>query len=278
MRITVRRKESVSSILLFLFNVFLVERGVTSIPLRKIFKLLQPFGKNETTIRMGLSREVKGETLVNEREGGEVVYRLTDAALAGFKHWMSVMDHARSKILLQSSPWDGRWRIAAVRGDDGSGPVPTELRELLLRFGYGKLNRDTWISPYDRRANLEAELGSTASALPRLVWFECAPEGEADRSRLAAEVWPVADIGRRYRSFLGALAGETAAEGDGRELPILYRLGLEYFEIAQDDPRLPLALLPPDWAGPEAASAFGKLRGELLPAGQAFVDRVLGES
>lgn len=280
MRITVRRKDSVSSILLYLFNVFLVEKGVTSIPLKKIFKILEPFEKNETSIRMGLSRELKGETLINAREGGEVVYRLTETALEGFKHWMRVMDHDRAKMAMQAEPWDGRWRLLVVR--DAEGAAAADLRDALDRLGFGRLNRDTWITPYDRRRELEASQGSSSSP-PRLSWFECILPDDEERSAMIDELWPVEELGLRYRAFLKELEAGTAAAADasspedGRELPLLYRLGLGYFQVSQDDPRLPLALLPPDWPGTIAADAFGKLRSELLPRCRSFVERALEE-
>jgi hypothetical protein len=45
MYLRVRRNEGITSTLLFIFNAFLTEKKIYELPLRKIFKILEPFKK-----------------------------------------------------------------------------------------------------------------------------------------------------------------------------------------------------------------------------------------
>lgn len=151
MYLTVKKKDSVTSILLFIFNVFLVERGISEVPLKKIFSILDPFAKNETAIRMGLSRGVQNGLLVSEKRGNTVYYRITDGAVRSFDHWQNTLAQFRAGIPLQLSGWDREWSILCL-DTAGDRKSPGEFTEYLRQLGYGGLSSSLWISPYDLSA------------------------------------------------------------------------------------------------------------------------------
>ncbi|MHB8158714.1 MAG: hypothetical protein ACYDEQ_15240, partial [Desulfocucumaceae bacterium] len=144
----IRKKDSVTSILLFFFNVFLLERGINSLPLKKILKMLQPFQKSETAVRMGLSRGVQNRLLVNTKKGGEVFYGITDEAAQGLKHWHTTLLELSDKTRQQLAQWDGEWSIICLLGSSGQKEDSNFTHSLRL-FGYGKLGSTFFISPYD---------------------------------------------------------------------------------------------------------------------------------
>lgn len=281
MYLTIKRKDSVSSILLFFFNVFLVERGIVEIPLKKIFRLLEPFQKNETAIRMGLSREIQNGQLVNVKHGNEIFYRITDSVIEGFKHWMKTMDFNREKIDLQLADWDGTWSVMALE-DQAAKKEGAEFFESLNQWSFGCFNKSMWISPYHFPAEMKTLLDKFITN-HEYTLFASRLAGSGKPETLVRKIWPVGELALRYRQFLDQISESTdqADHGlfkDGGELPALYRFGLDYFEIIQDDPRLPLKILPPDWPGLEAVQSFNRLREKLLPGARKFVNGILEQN
>lgn len=281
MQIVIKRKDSVASILLFLFNVFLVDRGITSIPLKKIFTLLGPFQKNETAIRMGLSREIQNGVLTNRKVDGEVIYCLTETALTGFKYWMKTMDHDQQKIQLQFREWDGLWRLLLISKDTEMKSDWEYFYETLKQYSYGSLNRNLWISPYNYQKELIRLIGDSNLG-SKIFFFESRLSEEKDQKELISEVWPIYKLNESYSLFLASFENEVkdldlnAYQGGGG-LPFLHRFGLDFFEIVRDDPHLPLRLLPVDWPGIKAAKAFRNIREEILPKANRFINNILDE-
>lgn len=274
------KKDSVTSILLFIFNVFLVERGIDSIPLKKIFPLLGPFEKNETAIRMGLSRGVQNGLFVNEKHGQEVWYRLTEQALQSFLYWQTTMTRFREKTAKQRAGWDGNWSIAVVDIPPRNKPEVDieEFARALEQLGWAGLNKGQWISPYDLSRDT-MEVGENHHLKNRLFIFRgrlenMAPEKAADR------FWPIRELEKKYTGFLENVNVSAqklkAGKDPGRVLPFLHYSGMELFEIIQDDPQLPLELLPEGWPGEKAARTFWEIREQVLPEANRFIDQILG--
>ena len=274
------KKDSVTSILLFIFNVFLVERGIYSVPLKKIFILLEPFHKSETSIRMGLSRGVQNGLFVNEREGPEVYYRLTDDAGQSFDYWHKTLARFQNRIKLQFADWDQAWNIiwlnlSPLNKSDGN---IEKFMESLEQLGYGSLTKEQWISPYDLSGEV-IELAEKLDLKKGLFIFH----GELKNKKPAAivsEVWPVRELAKRYSKYADQMqeaVGQLNAESNffGQALTFLYLYGSGIFEIIQDDPQLPLELLPADWQGPKVTRSFWEIREKVLPEVNSYIDEIL---
>jgi len=262
------KKDSVTSILLFIFNVFLVERGINSVPLKKIFRLLEPFQKSETSIRMGLSRGVQNGLFVNEKPGQEVYYRLTDAAVQSFEYWQKTLARFQERINLQYAGWDGAWSIVLLDLPPRNKPADCidQFTQSLEQLGYGSLNKGQWVSPYNFSADVIFQ-GNLQNKKPE---------------KLASEVWPVEELASKYKKYYQEIkkpAGNLiAVPNPGQVLTFLYLYGSELFEIIQDDPQLPVQLLPADWLGPKAAQTFGEIRKQVLPEANGFIDEIVESS
>jgi len=276
MYLSFKKKDSVTSILLFIFNVFLVERDTRSIPLKKVFALLEPFQKSETAIRMGLSRGVQSGLLVNYRKGGEVYYRLTDEAVRGFEYWQSTLARFRERIKLQTSAWDGQWSIVAAAGRDKR--LGDDLADRLMPLGYGCLDKDLWVSPYD--LNHQVTECSLANGLAKSLYlFRGRLEGNRSPADIVSATWPVEELAQRYdllaKNLNEALKVLNAQQTDGSGLPFLHFYGLEVFELIQADPQLPLELLPGGWPGLPVTRTFWEAREKIMPAANQFINRVI---
>lgn len=274
------KKDSVTSILLFIFNVFLVERGICSVPLKKIFMLLEPFQKNETAIRMGLSRGVSNGLFVNEKQGQEVYYRLTDEAVRSFDYWQKTLARFQERIKMQYAKWDGAWSIVLLDLPPRSKPVDSieQFTQSLKQLGYGSLNKGQWISPYNYYDDVTG-LADKYVLNKEILIFHGKLQNK-NPEYVVSEVWPVQELADKYKKYAGRVqksAGKLNVDehNSGQILTFLYLYGSELFEIIQDDPQLPLELLPDDWLGPEAARYFGEIRDQLLPGANNFIDKIV---
>lgn len=276
MYLSFKKKDSVTSILLFLFNVFLVERDTRSIPLKKVFVLLEPFKKSETAIRMGLSRGVQGGLLVNYRESGEVYYRLTDEAVRGFEYWQSTLARFKERIKLQTSVWEGQWSIVAAAGRDKR--LADELADRLVQLGYGNLDKNLWVSPYDLNHQV-TEFALDKGLEKSLYLFRGRLEGNRPPADIVSATWPVEELAQRYdlltKKMTRALMKLSVQQAEGSGLPFLHFYGLEVFELIQADPQLPLKLLPVDWPGLTVTRTFWEAREKIIPAAKIFIDSVI---
>ncbi|MDD4767904.1 MAG: PaaX family transcriptional regulator C-terminal domain-containing protein [Desulfotomaculaceae bacterium] len=270
MYLKMRRSESITSILLFVFNVFLTEKNVTELPLKKILKILEPFKKNETAVRMGLSRGVQNGLLVNDKKEHEVYYRLTDQAVQALRYWGDTMQTFQQRVALQREKWSGKWNIACF-----SAAVTDELAQSLRKLGYSVAAKHMWISPYDFSGKVSA-LAEEKGLADSLYLFLGELTGSRQPGEIALEIWPVEELNNKYKQYIAGLKNaigklDTGSFQEGTALPFLHQYGLQIFEIMQDDPQLPLQLLPTDWSGIQAAELFMTTREQLLPKANAFI-------
>ncbi|MBP2652517.1 MAG: hypothetical protein H6Q73_86 [Firmicutes bacterium] len=281
MYITVKKEDSVISILLFIFNVFLLDRGITQIPLKKIFQVLVPFQKNESAIRMGLSREIRNGMLINKKHNNETYYHLTDKAINSFKHWIKTMDYNQQMMKYQLSDWNGTWNILMLHNSNAEKDYWDELIQTLSRLKFGNLDKNIWISPYHIPSQIEF-LQKKYQLDKNLFLFESCLNTANTPTDLAKKIWPIKKLGTRYNQYLDSLStvvyySDTKVRLNGDELPLLYSYGLKLFEIVQDDPRLPIQVLPSDWLGIEAVKKFTELRSKLLPKAYEYINNILGD-
>ncbi|MFX4263444.1 PaaX family transcriptional regulator C-terminal domain-containing protein [Pelotomaculum propionicicum] len=276
MYLKVRRNEGITSILLFIFNAFLTEKQVDELPLKTILRILAPFNKNETAVRMGLSRGVQNGLLINFKKENEVYYRLTDQGRNALRYWWNTIRIFQQRAALQREEWNGKWN--AVYFPAGAAE---ELALSLRKLGYGSVERHMWISPYDASGQvsaLAAEIGMAES----LYLFLGELAGGRRLAEIVTEMWPVEELNKKYKDYIAGLkhaVGEldTGPPRGGAVLPFLHKYGLQIFGIMQEDPQLPLQLLPPDWSGLQAVLLFMETRKQLLPEANAFIADTIDE-
>lgn len=282
MALTIKKQDSVSSILMFVFNVFLVEQDITSIPLRKILQVFQPFKKSETSIRMGLSRAVQYGILRNVRIENEVYYQLTDEGTAALVEWQETMTSFQRNIALQLGGWNGFWSLVVIdEGLSGGSSNSESLVALLDSLKYGRPGRNLWISPYDRSQVLLNHLNDNANKIPKVLVFQAQAIAGISNQELAQRAWDIQTLSQKYKQFVDELRRDTAGlqkhlTGE-MILPFLHIHGLKLFDIMRQDPQLPLEVLPEDWLGLKAAQEFMTVRETVLPVARKYLDSILAE-
>lgn len=268
----VRRVETTTGILLFIFQAFLIDKGITIVPLRKIFRLMEPFDKSESAIRMGLSREVKNGLLINEKRNGEVYYGLNTVTASGLQEWRVTFERFRARISRQTKPWDGIWTM--VYSEERN-----TVESILRDYSFGLLDRNTWLCPFNFT---QSDLAILKKQTQSIIIFQSQHAiGLTDR-QIAERIWSVEKIALSYEEYLknvneSYLKLQQQTDQGRAGLPFLHRFGLEIFELIQDDPQLPLALLPDNWQGLKAFQQFGSYRKEVLQKSEAFIFNILND-
>lgn len=276
MKLTIRKKDSVTSILLFIFNIFLLPKGRDSIRLNSVLKILEAFEKNETAIRMGLSRAVKNELVLKSKDKGEVSYQLTELGRSMIDTWWATMSDYKAKLPLQRQPWDTVWHLAIFSFPNSKQSERDELTGFMQRLGYGILNKGVWISPYDYSKEITQKVGSL-EINEYIHLLSAQIEKEQKNSSIESSVWEISSLRQRYAALIVKIdATQCKAEEltAAQTLGILHELGLEFMELISEDPQLPLEILG-NWPARDCVKKFITLREKLIPRGEAFIKEIL---
>ncbi|MEU9106797.1 PaaX family transcriptional regulator C-terminal domain-containing protein [Streptomyces xanthophaeus] len=205
-------------------------------------------------------------------------------------------------------PWDGLWHAFAFAVPESSRAARDALRDTLTGLGAAPVQGGLYVTPnaigpYVR--DRAAELG-LAEALSCLSTRDLAVGGTTDPVALAARLWPLTEIARRYEALRtladarpGRLTGEASAgaepaagararagegtggSGAGKVLARAVALAAALSDAMVPDPLLPPELLPQPWPGAVAREAAARAWDELratAPAGGPRLFRLYGEA
>jgi len=280
MKLILRKNDSATSLLLFIYNLHRERTGGESLKLASLLSTLAAFDKNETTVRMALSRAVKGGLLQNEKKGGEVAYHLTDSGRQALGNWNEGAHYFWQRFSRRSQPWAEKWQmISAINLDDKERKA--DFSAQMQQLGFAQLNGVSWISPYDLRLETEA-LADGFQLRDHLVSLYGELGGERNPPQWVAHIFRTEELEMRYASFLAQVFPEfirwreSGLEDDladgGQALPRLHDLGWRFFSIAADDACLPRQVNPLD-KGDQAARLMRDYRQLLLPAAMGFLEQ-----
>lgn len=260
-----------------LFGEYLLDRE-DPVWVGSLIALLQPLGLNEGAVRTVLSRMARKKWLDSRRMGRHSFYDLTGRGRL-------LLEEGRERILHPSwdGPWDETWFLLAYSIPEDVRHLRDRLRDRLAWLGFGSLGNGLWISPHDVSKEV-ADLAEELGIKQHLECFRSQRVGGAPPDELVARCWDVPGINQHYRDFIGrwrsALDG-SAGPPESRPMSprdsytLRFALIHEFRTFPLEDPYLPRALLPTDWAGDEATSLFHALHDRLVGPADAYVDSVL---
>lgn len=262
------------SALFDLYGDHLRSRG-NQAPVAVLVRLLAPLGVTAPAVRTSISRMVRQGWLRPVRLGSGPGYALTDQA-------RSRLDEAATRIYRTRQPvWTGSWDLL-VLDNLGSRAGRERVRSGLGYLGYAPLSDSTWISP-STSPEVDALLAAEGATFSRFAARDDDPTAQAARA------WDLDALGAAYRSWLqfaralvadpsallGGSSGGPDTNPDERAFAVRSLLVHEWRKFLFTDPGLPAELLPPGWAGDEAARFFADEAARLMPAASRFVDGCL---
>lgn len=223
--------------------------------LGSLIRLLAPFGINDRLVRTSVFRLAEDGWLSGRREGRRSLYTLRDSAVRRFTR---AYRRVYSPTYLA---WPGYWTLVFATTGTLNPQTRSELRKDLGWEGFGSLSPTVFVHPNPDLATLREILD--AYGIRQDVFISTMDEARDMEGRplpeLVDEYWPLEEISHNYRSFIDHFAGLPAlmsrtpsALTPQRAFVIRGLLIHEYRRALLHDPRLPIELLPPDWAGKTA--------------------------
>ncbi len=259
-----------------LFGEYVRPRG-GSIWTSDILSLLELLGVGERAIRTALSRMSKKGWLTALKKGRRSQYSLTSQG------W-SLLKQGEQRIFeLPFTDWDENWHLAVYSLPEKMRKLRRSLRQSLAWFGYASLAPGTWISPHNRKSELE-NLCKELKVQKYVELFSGSHLGHTDDQKLMERCWDLSGLEAQYKNFISSYHKEylkclsaNKKNALNPEDSFLRRFWLthEFQSFPLQDPNLPTMLLPSDWAGTQARKLFNDFRSLLEPCANKYLDTVI---
>lgn len=220
-------------------------------------------GVQDKATRQAITRMRDRGWLVGDRTGRRTRWCLTETST-------ELLEAGAARIYgFGRSPlgWSGRWLLVLASVPEAERNVRYRLGVGLSWAGFGSLGQGVWITPWPERepaaVRVLADLGIVGATTftARLGSLGVGPE-------LATRAWDLPAVRSQYEDFLREAALPTHRGADGEAGAVAARaltmLVHRWRRFPFLDPELPSELLPPDWPGPAAATAFANRRAALL--------------
>ncbi len=237
----------------------------------ELYRVAAECGIGVETVRSCMRRLTTEGLYERSGEGRDAVYRATEAG-------RSVLDVTEQRHLLAYAQdaagrgWDRRWRLVSFAIPESSRTARDAFRDHLLALGGASVQPGLYVSPHRWNDDITAEADRLGITEFVSSWStdDLVIAGESDPRRLAARLWPLDDVARRYEEFISvyssvpdALAamrqrGERLSEHDF--LPGVLQLAIRFNACFEHDPLLPPELLPRPWPGRAARDLLARCR------------------
>ena len=241
-----------------------------------LVSLLGDLGVDEPAVRSSISRLKRRGILVARRAGGAAGYELSEGAQAILREGdHRIFRRERARL------GDG-WLLAVFSVPEAERHQRHVLRSELSRLGFGTAAPGVWIAPaylHEATADMLARLGLTGYAdlfrADHLAFGDLAAKvrqwWDLDRTESLA-----CDFVTAYEPMLRGWAGRRAASRPREAFADYVRVLTDWRRLPYLDPGLPAELLPPRWAGAQAAGIFFTLQSRLAGAAAGHAARATG--
>ncbi|MDF2890550.1 MAG: phenylacetic acid-responsive transcriptional repressor [Clostridia bacterium] len=280
MKLILRKNDSATSLLLFIYNHYFSKSQKNSLRLSSLLEIIKVFDKSESAIRMSLSRAVKAGILSNAKQDNEVIYSLTDLGRKSIHLWNEGVQSFWKRFNLRNSSWDGKWYILNIEFQEDK-KQRMEISDNLQQLGFTILNTNTWICPYNQSKEIRG-LATKFGLETAIVEFFGEMTVGKDMQQFLDDTYKLDILKSKYKAFIHVygeklkqtkeICEEHSFIDRGQGLPLLHELGWNFFNIASEDPVLPKQLYP-FWEGDEAAALMKELREVLLEASWQYLEK-----
>lgn len=260
-----------------LFGDYILPRG-GNIWMSDLLYLLELLGVTERAARSALSRMTRKGWLMARRQGRRSQYSLTA------RGWALLEEGGRRIFEPPFTDWDGLWHVVVYSLPEEEQDLRHALRQRLVWLGFGRLAAGTWVSPHNRKLELESVFNEL-NVRKYVEVFSGLRMGLTSEQELIQKCWDLPGLETEYRDFITCYQSEyedCQGQGNGRvhlssEVCFVRRFWLTYkFQpFPLKDPGLPTALLSADWIGFKARQFFEAYRQLLGTHANQFIDEVV---
>ena len=237
-----------------------------------IIQFCNQVGISESLVRTAVSRLVTSKRLQGSKVGRKSYYRLTENSKVEFKN-------AANKIYSTHPDHQGIWTFLINFAQNKR----EDLKRKMDRIGFGDPLSGLFMKPGFCETELQFAVGNLLKENPNLC-FSATLKDVADNLidlNLLTRGWNLQSFSDQYEAFCNNFRNLHASIDDHKMLSISDQEQLlvrtimvhEYRKIIIKDPRLPLDLLPKDWAGLKATEIFSDLYEALLSKSENFINQ-----
>ncbi|MHA4817356.1 PaaX family transcriptional regulator [Streptomyces aculeolatus] len=241
------------TLLLALFGDQVLGRGV-AVSAGSIIAVLNRLEVGEHATRATVARMARRGLLRPIRRGRQVFFGLAPRGVTVLRDGLRKLE---AEIV--DREWDGRWTLLAFSVPETRRADRHALRTRLGWAGFAPLRSGLWVSPGTTDIS---QVLSELDLLDHASVFRGEAAMWSDPARIAREAWDLRALATSYRGFLDRWSGGAFGELDA--LSRRTRMTAEWLLLIRQDPRLPPALLPPEWPGVRAQEMFRTLQAELI--------------
>ncbi len=262
MKITLRKRDSVTSSVIFIYNMLNEYNGKQSIKLSHLIDFMQRFGKSESSIRTGLSRMVKSGILYTERINGETIYNLTDDGMQNIITWNKGLQRFFQRYQMRFTDWDRKWQLLSIFDFNKSEYENQTLLDEFMEMGLRESN-NIWITPYKIEEEILQQLKSKGY---RYMIFKGDILNVGMKESLIKEYFKIDYLKTRYQDFISKIETfkiELSSKSNIDVLPILFEIGWDFYDLVTTDPVPPKAIIG-EWEEDEAVKLMQTIRKELF--------------
>ncbi len=224
------------------------------------------------------SRSGRLQRALQDLEHGDLVARAGEGTVD--ERLFRITDQGRRALTggvdpqgLWSRRWDGQWRLVLFDVPQSKSAMRERLRRTLHRLRFGWLQNSVWISP-DPVPELTQRFHREHISVESLVFLTARPSGGETDAELVDGAWDWSRIGRMHSSYL-----KVARLHPSRRTAMRLPDWLDWLQterrawqlVCREDPFLPDALLPGDYAGREVWAAHQRA----LQAGRHALGRLV---
>jgi len=234
-----------------------------SIRADEVYEVGESCGQSAEQLRSCLRRLVAEELFTRQGAGRTAVYVPTEAGQVTLERGMQRvrLSYAQDRA---GRGWDRRWHLAGFAVPESRRAARDGFRDVLLGMGGAPVQGGLYVSPHawDDDVRREAKRLGMVEHLTLASTAELEVGGVRDPRELAAALWPLDDVARRYARFVEAhlevperLEQHKRKHGrlaDADFLPLALTMAVAYTECSARDPYLPPELLPRPWPGRQA--------------------------
>lgn len=237
----------------------------------ELLEVIQKFKLSPDAIRAAANRMVRSELLTKTGRGrGNVRYTVGPQGQVVVDQFIGKFVRYHMALMGQVE-WDGKWLVVTFSIPEEHRDKRDSLRAQLTELGFGLLSSSVWMAPTDREAEVKAVIEELALhehvALLRCesIWVP----GMENARDLAYWVWRLQGLEARYLDLNQGMERliaslEQIKRGEVVDIEALFfetmSLQGELMEIIlNEDPCLPLDLLPVEWPGKQVHELIHEL-------------------
>jgi phenylacetic acid degradation operon negative regulatory protein len=229
----------------------------------ELYAVAEACGQSVEQVRSCLRRLVAEGLFVRHGEGRDARFDATPEALRSMGENLE-----RSRLAFGQDAagrgWDRCWHLVAFAIPEAKRASRDAFRDQLIHMGGAPIQNGLYVSPHpwEKAARDQAERLGVLEHTTFATTDDLEVGGVTDPRRLAALLWPLDELGRKYQAFVDrygfvpALLEERRREKqrltEEEFLPGSLAFGIEYQQCFDDDPLLPPELLPRPWPGRDA--------------------------